>query len=297
MNKESFKAQASDNGKRLDIYLFEKLSSFYSRSQLKRFIQQGLVHVSGAIRKPNYQVKEADSIDVVFPQAKNELIPAQDIPLDIIYEDSDIVVINKSSGMVVHPASGNKEHTLVNALMFHTKGKLAHADSSPRPGIVHRLDKEVSGLMIAAKTDNAYCVLTEGFKKRSIKRIYIAFVQGNIANDIGCVELPIGRSSRDRKKMAVRFFNAKEASTSFEIVKRFTDYTKLRIQIATGRTHQIRVHMSYLGHPIIGDLKYGGRKFTRIALYAAELRFAHPSTGKELLFKVDMPDELKKLDM
>ena len=297
MNKESFKAQAPDNGKRLDIYLFEKLSSFYSRSQLKRFIQQGSVHVSGVIRKPNYQVKNADSIDVVFPQPQNEHIPAQDISLNIIYEDSDIIVINKSSGMVVHPASGNKEYTLVNALIFHTKGKLAHVDSSPRPGIVHRLDKEVSGLMVAAKTNNAYRVLVEGFKKRSIKRIYIAFVQGNFADDAGRVELPIGRSSRDRKKMAVRFFNAKEALTNFEIVKRFTDYTKLRIQLATGRTHQIRVHMSYLGHPIIGDLKYGGRKFTRIALYAAELRFAHPCTGKELLFKVDMPDELKELDV
>ena len=297
MNNQSFKVQAHDNGKRLDIYLFEKLSSLYSRSQLKRFIKQGIVHVSGIIRKPNYQVKEADSVDVVFPQIENKHIPAQDIPLDIVYEDSDIIVINKPSGMVVHPAAGNKEHTLVNALIFHTKGKLAYVESSPRPGIVHRLDKEVSGLMVAAKTDSAYRALIKDFKERAIKKIYIAFVQGNVANDTGRVELPVGRSSRDRKKMAVRFFNAKEALTSFEVIKRFTDYTKLRIQITTGRTHQIRVHMSYLGYPIIGDLKYGGRKFIRIALYAAELKFTHPSSGKELLFKVDMPHELKELDV
>jgi 23S rRNA pseudouridine1911/1915/1917 synthase len=296
MNKKSFTVQPQDKGKRLDVYLFEQLNSSYSRSQLKCFIQQGIVSVSGAIRKPNYQVKNGDSACINFPDIKTCPTLPQQIPLDVVYEDSDIIVINKPSGMVVHPASGNKDNTLVNALLFYTKGKLAHAGSSPRPGIVHRLDKDVSGIMAAAKTDNAYLKLVEGFKKRTVKRTYIAFVEGNVVRDKGCLELPIGRSSRDRKKMAVKFFNAKEASTSFEAIKRFTGYTKLRIQIATGRTHQIRVHMSYMGHPVIGDLKYGGRRFTRIALYAAELEFSHPRTGKKLLFKVDMPNELKELD-
>jgi 23S rRNA pseudouridine1911/1915/1917 synthase len=296
MNKESFKARAQDKGKRLDIYLFEKLGRRYSRSQLKRFITQGIVHVSGLTRKPNYHVRESDPVDVVFPHTENRTVTAQDMPLDIIYQDSDIIVINKPSGMVVHPAAGNREHTLVNALMFHTKGKLAYVCSSPRPGIVHRLDKDVSGLMVAAKTDNAYRALTESFKKRSVEKIYIAFVEGNVANDIGRVELPVGRSSRDRKKMAVRFFNSKEALTGFKVIKRFMDYTKLRIQITTGRTHQIRVHMSYMGYPIIGDSKYGGRRFCRIALYASGLRFIHPCSGEEISFKVAMPDELKELD-
>jgi 23S rRNA pseudouridine1911/1915/1917 synthase len=296
MNRESFNVQEQDKGKRLDVYLFEKLNSYYSRSQLKCLIQQGLVSVSGIIRKPNYQVKNGDSACINFPDVKTCPTLPQQISLDVVYEDSDIIVVDKPSGMVVHPASGNKDNTLVNALLFYTKGVLAHAGSSPRPGIVHRLDKDVSGLMVAAKTDYAYSKLVQGFKLRTIKKTYIAFVEGNVARDKASLELPIGRSSRDRKKMAVKFFNAKEASTSFETMKRFKDYTKLRIQIATGRTHQIRVHMSYMGHPIIGDTKYGGRKFKRIALYASELEFLHPRTGKKLLFKVDMPGELKELD-
>jgi 23S rRNA pseudouridine1911/1915/1917 synthase len=296
MNKESFNVQAQDKGKRLDAYLFEKLNGSYSRSQLKCLIKQGLVSVSGIIRKPNYQVKNGDYACISFPDIKTCPTLPQQISLDVIHEDSDIIVVNKPSGMVVHPASGNKDNTLVNALLFYTKGKLAHAGSSPRPGIVHRLDKEVSGLIIAAKTDYAYSKLVQSFKQRTIEKTYIAFVEKNVARDKGSLELPIGRSSRDRKKMAVKFFNAKEASTCFEVIKRFTGYTKLKVQIATGRTHQIRVHMSYMGHPIIGDLKYGGRKFKRIALYASELEFLHPRTGKKLLFKVDMPGELKELD-
>ena len=296
MNEKSFNVKLQDDSKRLDVYLFQKLDNLYSRSQLKRIIQQGLVSVSGNVRKPNYQVKDGDSVCVNFPDKKTCLVLPQQIPLDVVYEDSDIIIVDKPSGMVVHPASGNNDNTLVNALLYHAKGKLAHACSSPRPGIVHRLDKDVSGLIIAAKTDCAYSKLIQGFKERTIKKTYIAFVEGIVAGDQGCLELPIGRSPRDRKKMAVRFFNSKEAFTDFKVIKRFKDYTKLRVNIATGRTHQIRVHMSYMGHPVIGDQKYGSRRFKRIALYAAELEFSHPRTGKKLLFKVDMPDELKELD-
>jgi 23S rRNA pseudouridine1911/1915/1917 synthase len=296
MNKKSFAVQGHDAGKRLDTYISENLKDDYSRSQVKHLILKGLVYVSGSIRKPNYQVKRNDLIDIEFPSNQEQCVLAQDIPLDIVYEDEDIIVINKPSGMVVHPASGNKDKTLVNALMFHTKGRLAHADTSPRPGIVHRLDKEVSGLIIAAKTDNAYNKLVGDFKKRQVGKVYVAFVEGRVLKDSGSLDLPIGRSARDRKKMAVRFFNSKEALTSFKVLRRYAGYTKLCICIKTGRTHQIRVHMSYMSHPIIGDTKYGGRKFTRIALYAAELELDHPVTGKKLLFKADIPDALKVLD-
>jgi 23S rRNA pseudouridine1911/1915/1917 synthase len=295
MNDRYFEAQPDDIGKRLDVCLFGKLKHNYSRSQLKGFIEKGCVAVSGSIKKPNYQIKKKDFIKITLPQKEDSAIPPENIPLDIVYEDNDIIVLNKPSGMVVHPAAGNTEHTLVNALMFHTQGKLAHIEGK-RPGIVHRLDKEVSGLMVAAKTEKAYRFLVDGFKAKSVQRTYIAFVKGILLNDKGCLELPIGRSSRDRKKMAVRFFNSKQAFTSFMVLKRFEEYTKLRIQIQTGRTHQIRVHMSYIGHPIMGDIKYGGRAFDRIALYAAELELDHPESGKRLSFKISMPDALKILD-
>jgi 23S rRNA pseudouridine1911/1915/1917 synthase len=294
MNELFFQSDSHDSGKRLDLYLLEKLTNNYSRSQLQRFIEKGLVTVSGSVRKPNYQIKKNDSVRIIFPETESRIRPEK-IPLDIVYEDNDIIVLNKPSGMVVHPASGNSDHTLVNALLHCTRGKLARIDSN-RPGIVHRLDKDVSGLMIVAKTDKAYNVLVDNFKTRSVKRTYIAFVKGILAENKGSLELPIGRSSRDRKKMAVRFFKSKQALTSFEVLKRFEKYTKLRVQIQTGRTHQIRVHMSYLNHPIIGDIKYGGKAFCRIALYAAELNFMHPCTGKELSFSIDMPDELAILD-
>ena len=295
MNDKYFEAQSEDIGKRLDVCLLEKLKYNYSRSQLKNFIEKGFVAVSGSIQKPNYHIKKKDLIEITLPRQQDSAIPPENIPVDIVYEDNDIIALNKPSGMVVHPASGNTEHTLVNALLFHTNGKLAHIDGK-RPGIVHRLDKDVSGLMVVAKTEMAYRFLVDSFKVKSVQRTYIAFVEGILLNDKGCLELPIGRSSRDRKKMAVRFFNSKQAFTSFVVLKRFRSYTKLRIQIQTGRTHQIRVHMSYIGHPIIGDIKYGGRAYGRIALYAAELQLNHPTSEKRLSFKIDMPAQLKELD-
>ncbi len=286
-----------DEDTRLDIYLAHKLRDRYSRSQIKRLIEKGSVTVSGKERKAHYMISGGDAIEIVFPDIEETSIAAQDIPLDIIYEDRDIIVLNKPSGMVVHPAPGNESHTLVNALLFHTDNKLAHIGSIARPGIVHRLDKEVSGLMVIAKTDSSYIALVDSFKARSVRKIYIAFVKGVVTKDRGLSEMPIGRATRDRKKMAVRFFNSKEALTRFEVIKRFKSYTKLRIQIETGRTHQIRVHMSYMGHPIIGDIRYGGEPFNRIALYAAELEFLHPRTGKNISFKIDIPEELKPLDL
>ena len=297
MNKERLEVGIEDEGKRLDTYLAQKLRNRYSRSQIKRFIEKSFITVSGKEKKAHYLVTRNDIIGIAPLKTEETPIASENIPLDIIYEDRDIIVLNKPSGMVVHPAAGNKDHTLVNALLFHTNNKLAHIGSITRPGIVHRLDKEVSGLMVVAKRDSSYRALIDSFKTRSIKKTYIAFVKGIVSQDKGSSELPIGRAARDRKKMAVRFFNSKEAVTRFEVLKRFRHHTKLRIRIETGRTHQIRVHMSYMGHPIIGDSRYGGEPFKRIALYAAELEFFHPRTGKEVSFKVNMPEELKALDV
>lgn len=296
MQRKVFHPSSGDKGKRLDSYLAEELKENYSRSQIKRLIENSLVTIAASPVKARHKVSEDDVIEVDFPEKQEPDILPENIPIDIQYEDDDIIVLDKPSGMVVHPASGNKEHTLVNALLFHTDNAIAGIGSRSRPGIVHRLDKEVSGLMMAAKTESSYLKLVQGFKERSIKKTYTAFVKGIVKKDRGFLGLPIGRASRDRKKMAVRFFNSKDALTRFEVLKRFKDYSKLRIQIDTGRTHQIRVHMSYMGHPIIGDTKYSGPSFKRIALYAARLEFIHPVTGKQLCFDIDMPEPLKPLD-
>lgn len=294
--KEVIITQISDSGKRLDSFLAEMLKGRFSRSQIKRFIIEGQVSVDGKIRKVHYAIKGEQTVEIILPDIQKSEITPEDIPLDIIYEDEDILVVNKQSGIVVHTAPGNLEHTLVNGLLFHTKGKLSRLDSSTRPGIVHRLDKEVSGLMVVAKTDSAYQVLIEGFKQHSIKRKYVAFVKGSVPQDDGEISFPIGRAVRDRKKMAVRFFHSKEALTRYKVLKRYAAYTKLELELGTGRTHQIRVHTSYMGYPVIGDTRYGGGRFERIALYAAQLILKHPRTGEELSFSVDMPEELKKLE-
>jgi 23S rRNA pseudouridine1911/1915/1917 synthase len=289
-------ARESDKGKRLDVYLAEALKEGLSRSHIKKLIDKGHVTIGDVVKKAHYLLKGTEEIKVRIPESGNKNIKPEKIDIEIIYEDEDIIVVNKPSGMVVHPADGNPSHTLVNALLYHTKSNLAQVSTSPRPGIVHRLDKEVSGLLVAAKTDLAYNALIRGFKNKTIKRKYTAFVKGIINQNTGIADLPIGRSKRDRKKMAVRFLNSKEAVTEFKVLKRFNDHTKLELRLQTGRTHQIRVHMSYMGHPIIGDTKYGGGVYSRIALYAAELHLLHPRTKKPLIFNIDMPEELKKLD-
>ncbi|NQT89630.1 MAG: RluA family pseudouridine synthase [Candidatus Omnitrophica bacterium] len=293
--KEIIKTKPGDEGKRLDTFLAESLKGICSRSQIKRLIKEGRVSVDGKSRKVHYPVKASQTIDVLMPEDRKPKVLAEKISIDVVYEDDDILVVNKASGIVVHPAAGNPEHTLVNALLFHTKGKLSHLDG-PRPGIVHRLDKEVSGLMVVAKTDSAYTVLVDGFKNRTISRRYIAFVKDSPPQDNGVISFPIGRALRDRKKMAVRFHNSKEAITRYKVLKRFKEYTKLELSLETGRTHQIRVHASYMGCPIIGDTKYGGGRFKRIALYAAGLTLKHPCTGEQLKFAVEIPEELKSLD-
>jgi len=296
MEKEIIKVSEEEAGKRLDIYLADKLKEKFSRSQIKRLIQEERVLVDAKPKKAHHKLASSERIEITLPDTEEPKILPENIPLDIIYEDDDIIVLNKSSGIVVHPAAGNQEHTLVNGLLFHTKGRLSHIGTSTRPGIVHRLDKEVSGLMVVAKTDSAHKKLVDGFKTKAIKRRYVAFVKGEISHATGKTALPIARAQRDRKKMAVRFLNSKDAVTNYKVLKSFGTYTKLALELETGRTHQIRVHMSYIGHPIIGDLKYGGKKFKRIALYAAELFLKHPKTSEDLNFKIDMPEELRGLD-
>lgn len=294
--KEVIITQIIDKGKRLDSYLAERLKGKFSRSQIKRFIKDANVFVDGQIRKAHYNMKGGQTIEIILPDTQKTKLVPEDIPLDIIYEDEDMLVVNKEAGMVVHPAAGNPNHTLVNALLFHTKGRLSHLNTSSRPGIVHRLDKEVSGLMVVAKSDSAHQALVKGFKDRSIIRKYIAFVKGRVPQDNGMLSFPIGRAIRDRKKMAVRFLHSKQALTRYKVLKRFPTYTKLELSLETGRTHQIRVHMSYIGYPIIGDARYGGGRFERIALYAAELNLKHPITDKQLTFVADMPEEVKSLE-
>jgi len=296
MEKETIKVQAESAGKRLDVFLADKLKLRFSRNQIKHLIEQEKVTVNLKTKKPHYILMGTEDIEVILPDIEEPKILAEDLPIDIVYEDDDIIIVNKQSDIVVHPAAGNPEHTLVNALLFHAKGKLAHVDTSTRPGIVHRLDKEVSGLMVVAKNDYVYKKLVDGFKFKKIKRRYIAFVKGSFASGAGRADLPIGRATRDRKKMAVQFRNSKEAVTNYKVLKTFDKYTKLSLELETGRTHQIRVHMSYLGHPIVGDTKYGGPKYKRIALYAAELLLEHPRTGKDLHFQIEMPEELRNLD-
>jgi len=296
MNKKII-VNTDDVGKRLDVYLTEKMEGQFSRSQIKRLIVEGDILVNEENQKPHYTLKGKEEIDLTLPEKRNSRILPEDIPIDIVYEDKDILVVNKPSGMVVHPAAGNPDHTLVNALLFHADINVSHRDNCLRPGIVHRLDKEVSGLMVVAKTDLAYQYLVKQFQNRSIRRTYIAFVKGLIPQNEGEIVLPIGRAARNRKKMAVRFSNSKDAITRYKVIKRFTGHTKLRVNIETGRTHQIRVHLSYIGHPIIGDARYGGGGSQRIALYAEEIAFNHPKTNKELNFSIDIPEELRSLNM
>ncbi len=295
---EKFKIRDEDVQRRLDVFLAEVLSEQYSRSFIKQAIQDGFVLVNNKRSKAGYRVKRDDEIIFTAPAPKIPGAAPEDIPVEIIYEDEDIIVVNKPAGMVVHPAIGNYSHTLVNALLFHCDGKLSSLGSPLRPGVVHRLDKDVSGVLVLAKTDISYRELVKQFKERNVVRKYIAYVKGNPALKKGKVALPIGRSRRNRKKMAVTLAGpgAKHAVTYYEVLKTIKNFSKLVINLGTGRTHQIRVHMSYIDHPILGDTRYGGPKAERLMLHAASLAFKHPRKGNNLYFETPLPAEFKKLD-
>lgn len=275
---------------RIDKYLAEELD--ISRSTVKKMIDEGFVLVNGKEVKASLILSEADELFVKDGFIKEASFEAEDIPINIVYEDDDLLVINKKSGMVVHPGNGNTSGTLVNALMHYTKN-LSNKEAF-RPGIVHRIDKDTSGLMLVAKNDKAHDILAEGFKNKTIKREYIALVCGVIQEDSGVIDAPIGRDTKDRKKMCVTSENSKKAVTHFKVLKRYEHYTLLRLILDTGRTHQIRVHMKYIGHPVYNDPVYGKayNDFGQF-LHSASIDFEQPTTHEHLHFECDVPKEFQ----
>ncbi len=282
------------SGQRLDKALADL--SPLSRGQANDQIKQGLVLVNGQQKKAKYTVQAGDVICFELPKEEVLEYQAQNIPLDIIYEDDALAIINKPQGMVVHPSAGHPSGTMVNALKYHIKD-LSSINGVVRPGIVHRIDKDTSGLLMVAKTDAAHQALTEELKAKKSLRKYLAIVHGNLPNDRGMIEAPIGRSEKDRKKQAVTA-KGKEAVTRFTVLERFGDYSLVELQLETGRTHQIRVHMAYIGHPVAGDPLYGPRKTLSghgQFLHAKTLGLTHPMTGKEMIFTVEAPEIFQKV--
>ncbi|EPB6162466.1 TPA: RluA family pseudouridine synthase [Streptococcus pyogenes] len=282
------------SGQRLDKALADL--SLLSRGQANDQIKQGLVLVNGQQKKAKYTVQAGDVICFELPKEEVLEYQAQNIPLDIIYEDDALAIINKPQGMVVHPSAGHPSGTMVNALMYHIKD-LSSINGVVRPGIVHRIDKDTSGLLMVAKTDAAHQALAEELKAKKSLRKYLAIVHGNLPNDRGMIEAPIGRSEKDRKKQAVTA-KGKEAVTRFTVLERFGDYSLVELQLETGRTHQIRVHMAYIGHPVAGDPLYGPRKTLSghgQFLHAKTLGLTHPMTGKEMIFTVEAPEIFQKV--
>lgn len=290
---ETIKIRADEAGVRIDSLIAAAVPEL-SRSAVQRIIDGGGVTLGGKAVKKNYKTAEGDVFDVTLPEPEAaELVP-QDIPLDIMYEDDDVIVVNKPRGMVVHPAPGHPDGTLVNALMFHCGDSLSGIGGVIRPGIVHRIDKDTSGLIIAAKNDAAHTSLADQLRDHTLSRIYEAVVCGALRDDKGTISAPIGRHPTDRKRQAVSVKNAREAITHYEVIARYNGYTHVRCILETGRTHQIRVHMAYIGHPLLGDLVYGRKKpekgLSGQCLHARTLRFIHPSTGETMTVDTPLPD-------
>lgn len=287
MTPIQLKIEQGDSG-RLDKVLAGRLTQF-SRSKLQRWISNGLVLVNGQQVADKYKVKIGDQV-VVTPEGPHPIdLKPEDIPLDIVYEDDDVLVVNKPQGMVVHPAPGHPDHTLVNALMYHSP--LSTINGEFRPGIVHRIDKDTSGLLMVAKNDRAHQSLAAQLKAKTTKREYIALVHGRIKEEKGTIDAPLGRSRKDRKKQAI-VANGRHAVTHFKVLERYRNYTLIKCRLETGRTHQIRVHLASIGHPLAGDPLYGPRKTLPGRgqyLHARLLGFVHPTTGKEVVFTAPLP--------
>ncbi len=289
-------AGAEDAGARIDVCLAAKLG--VSRSNMQKLLEEGRVKRGDKVLKANYKVRAGEVYTVDIPEPEPiEAVP-EDIPLDIIYEDDDVVVLNKARGMVVHPAPGNYTGTLVNALLYHCKN-LSGINSAIRPGIVHRLDKDTSGIMIVAKNDAAHIALSQQIQSKTAVRTYLAVVRGNIKTDSGTIETQIARDKNDRKKMVVVKEGGREAITDYEVLERFGKYTLVRCKLRTGRTHQIRVHMEYLGYPLVGDPKYSPMKtpfaIKGQALHSHTLEFTHPRTGERMKFEAPLPEDMHKI--
>ena len=284
-------------GIRIDKYLGDTISDL-SREMIIKLIKDGEVLVNGKNVKSSYKATENDEVLINIPEPKEINIVPQDIPLNIVYEDQDILVINKQKGLVVHPGNGNEDGTLVNAIMAYCKKDLSGIGGVIRPGIVHRIDKDTSGILIIAKNDKAHLNISEQIKNHQVKKTYIALVRGIVKENEATINMPIGRSTKDRTKMAVDR-NGKEAITHFSVIKRYEDMTLLKVRIETGRTHQIRVHLSHIGYPIIGDNVYsnGKNKFNVVGqmLHSYEIEFTHPTTGKKMVLKAELPEYFKNI--
>ena len=284
-------------GTRIDSFL-ANIDEKYSRARAQKLLKDGKILVNDSAVKGSYKVKAGDKITVIIDKPKETDLKAEEIPLDVIYEDDDIIVVNKAKGMVVHPGNGNPDGTLVNAVLAHCKGNLSGVGGELRPGIVHRIDKDTSGLLIVAKNDEAHVNMSEEIKNHEVTKIYTALVKGVIAENKATINMPIARSQNDRKKMAVSE-DGKEAVTHFEVIKRYDKYTLLKVKIDTGRTHQIRVHMAQIGYPVVGDEVYSNGKnefgVHGQMLHSTILEFKHPVTGKEMHLEAPLPKYFKDI--
>lgn len=301
----------SEAGERLDKVLGNRDDVPLSRSKLQKLIKEGSLTVNGETVPVKYEVQGGETVSFVIPEPEPVHIEGEALPLDVVFEDQHIIVVNKAAGMVTHPAAGNRSGTLVHALV-HRFGELARAGGSDRPGIVHRLDKETSGLLVIARDDDTHAKLQKAIQSREVKREYLAVICGHVAEDSGTISLQMARSTRDRKKMRVVPEGGRDASTSYQLTDRFRSYDRLSVSLGTGRTHQIRVHFSHLGHPVLGDPLYGGRAkwhrgmfaperplgrrlldtMKRQCLHARRLEFTHPQTGEALCFEAPIPEDL-----
>ncbi len=287
-------ATCDDAGARLDSFLAKSLENT-SRSAARQLIDDGRVTLRGKAVKSSYKVTENDEFQVELPEAVEDAgLEAQNIPLDVVYEDSDLIVVNKPKGLVVHPAPGHADGTLVNALMYHCGDSLSGVGGELRPGIVHRIDMETSGLLIVAKNDFAHRHLSDQLKDRSLSRVYETIVRGNIKDESGTIDAPIGRHPTDRKRMAVTQRNSRSAVTHYEVIARYDGYTHLRCKLETGRTHQIRVHLAHIGHPVLGDVVYGMKKpelgLDSQCLHARRIKFIHPRTEERVELESSLPE-------
>lgn len=298
MKQELF-PEIADSGLRIDKYL-STVNEQLSRSYIQKLLKSGLVLVDGKPVKASYQVEEGEVISLDIPEAVEPEIEPEDMDLDILYEDMDVILINKPKGMVVHPAAGHYSHTLVNGLMYHCKDQLSGINGVMRPGIVHRIDMDTTGVIIACKNDMAHNSIAAQLKEHSITRRYQAIVHGVLKDDTGTIDAPIGRHPTDRKKMSINYNHGKNAVTHYKVLKRFRQYTHVECRLETGRTHQIRVHMASIGHPLLGDVVYGPGKcpisgLEGQTLHAGILGFIHPRTGEYMEFTAPLPEYFEKL--
>ena len=297
MEPKILQATSEHAGTRIDSFLAAQLSGV-SRSAAARLIEQGCVLCDGKRPDKSYRMAGGETVSVTLPEAAETEVVAQAIALDVVYEDDDVIVVNKPTGLVVHPAPGHPDGTLVNALLHHCGDSLSGVGGEKRPGIVHRIDRDTSGLIIAAKNDAAHLGLAAQLSDHTLARTYECLVAGNLREDSGTVDAPIGRHHTDRKKMAVTPHNSRHAVTHWEVIARYPGATHVRCRLETGRTHQIRVHMAHIGHPILGDTVYGAKKavpgLTGQCLHAVGLRFIHPRTGETVELHCGLPEEFEK---